>query len=205
MGGVGSGVMTIKITPSWRLALALMGFVGVEAACSGGGSTARAEDGVLDDEALQTTAISGTGGPGVHVTRTDGRSVIEAASYRLTEDRFDAFMAAAEGLAALEQQDSVVRDYLDVAVTDAGAPDAEIGRNWLEANVKARAAITQAGLTVREYYVASIAVAQADRFLRAPRSAPRTPVLLKNAKLLKSHASDLARLRELRDERVVQP
>lgn len=192
--------MAIKITRWCLLALAAAGTLALDTACSGH-SSAGAEDGTVDAGALESSAMTNTAAPGVHVTRTDGRSVAEAATYQLTERRFASYLAAAERLAALEQQDSIVRDYLDVDVSDAGSTDAEAGRAWLEANEKARRAITGAGLTVHEYYVASIAVGQAERFLRAPRSAPRTPALLKNARLLRAHASDVARLRELREER----
>lgn len=200
MGGVGSGVMTIKITLRRRFALALLGLAGVQAACSGRDSRAQAEDGSVDLGATRYTRASAVpGSPGVRVTRTDGASVTEAAVFRLTEKNFGAFMAAAESLVALERRDPEVRAYLAVNISDAGAPDAEAGRNWLIANAKARHAIESSGMTVADYYVASISVADAERFLNHPKSVPVTPALARNAKLLQAHGQDLAHLRSLRD------
>ena len=197
MGGVGSGVMTIKITLRRRSALALIGLAGLQAACSGKDSRAQAEGGSLDPGAMRHTASPGS--PGVRVTRTDGASVTEAAIFRLTEKNFGAFMAAAESLVALERRDPAVRAYLAVNISDAGTPGAEAGRNWLIANAKARHAIESSGMSVTDYYIASISVSEAERFLNHPKSVPVTPALARNAKLLQSHGQDLAHLRSLRD------
>jgi hypothetical protein len=191
--------MTIKITLRQRSALALIGLAGLQAACSGKDSRARAEGGSVDLGAKRRTAAAAfPGAPGVRVTRTDSRSITEARVYRLTTQNFAAFMVAAERLAALERRDPDVRAYLAVNISDAGAPDAEAGRNWLVANAKARHAIESSGMTVADYYVASISVADAERFLNHPKSVPETPALARNARLLQSHGRDLARLRALR-------
>lgn len=199
MGGVGSCVMTIKITLRRRATLALVGFAGLQAACSGRDWRARAEGGSVDaGVTVQTAAIAAAITPGVHVTRTDGKSVTDAAVYRLTEQTFAAFMTAAESLASLERRDPGVRDYLAANISDAGAPGADAGRKWLEANDAARRAITATGLTVTDYYVASISIASAERFLNHPKSVPTTPALARNARLLQSHGRDLVRLHALR-------
>jgi hypothetical protein len=54
---------------------------------------------------------------------------------------------------------------------------------------------------VPDYYVAAIAVSAAERFVNDPRIAPPVPALIKNALFLRAHASDLARLHELRMNR----
>jgi len=197
MGGVGSGVMTMKITPTRWLALALVGTAAVASACARS-EAERTEAGSLDAAGLTTNSIVIATTPGVHVTSTDGRSIRKAMAYRLTPANFAAFMRAAEGLATLERGDSAVRAYLTATVSDAGPIDAEAGRTWLEANQKVRDAIAASGLSVQDYYVASIAVATAERFLNHPKTTPLTPALARNAQLLQSHGSDLARLHQLR-------
>lgn len=194
MGGVGSGVMTMKITPTWLLALALVATAAVACARS---EAERTEAGSLDAAGLTTNSIVIATAPGVHVTSTDGRSIRKAMAYRLTPANLAAFMRAAEGLATLERGDSAVRAYLTATVSDAGPIDAEAGRTWLEANQKVRDAIAASGLSVQDYYVASIAVATAERFLNHPKTTPLTPALARNAQLLQSHGSDLARLHQL--------
>lgn len=199
MGGVGSCVMTIKITRGCGVALALAGFAGFQAACSGRDSRAYAEGGSVDaGVTVQTAAIAAAVAPGVHVTRTDGKSVTDAAVCRLTEETFAAFMTAAESLAALERRDPQVRGYLTANISDAGSPGEDAGRKWLAANDQARRAIAASGLTVTDYYVASISIASAERFLNHPKSVPTTPALARNARLLQSHGRDLVRLHALR-------
>ena len=189
-------MMTIKITLGRPSALALA-IVALQAACSGRDSRARAEGGSIDRTAFSSPTVISTAAPGVQVTRTDGRSVAEAAVYRLTEENFAAFMSAAESLSALERRDPQVHDYLSVGVSNAGTPDAEAGRQWLAANAKARHAIESAGLKVGDYYVASISIANAEQFLNHPKSVAPTPSLARNARLLQSHGQDLAHLRAL--------
>ncbi len=195
----GSCVMTIKITLGSRCALTLIAVAGLLAACSGRDSQARAEDGSVDAGATLAPARTATSGaPGVHVTRTDARSVADAGAFLLTDEKLAAFMIAAESLAALQRRDPDVRAYLDVRISDAGVSGADAGRKWLEANEKAGRAIGASGLTVSDYYVASIAVANAERFLNHPKSVRATRALARNARLLQSHGRDLARLHALR-------
>jgi hypothetical protein len=205
MGGVGTGVVTIKITPTWRVALALAGAAVAQSACSrsdaersaAGSVDARSVDaGPVDAEALSATAVVASA-PGVHVTRTDGRSLRKAMAFRLTPTNLAAIMRAADTVAALARGDSAVRAYLNVAISDAGSPDAEAGRTWLEANQEVRDAIRSSGMSVQDYYVGAIAIAAAERFLNHPKSTPLTPPLARNALFLQSHGSDLTRLRQL--------
>jgi hypothetical protein len=66
------------------------------------------------------------------------------------------------------------------------------------ANAKARDAIESSGMTVADYYVASISIANAEQFLNHPKSVAATPALARNARLLQSHGRDLARLHAMR-------
>jgi len=200
MGGVGTGVVTIKITPVLRVALALACAVVVQSACSRSDAE-RTAAGSVDSEALSITAVVASA-PGVHVTRTDGRSIRKAMAFRLTPTNLAAIMRAADTVAALARGDSTVRSYLSVTISEAGSPDAEAGRTWLEANQKVRDAIQTSGLSVQDYYVGAIAIAAAERFLNHPKSTPLTPPLARNALLLQTHGSDLARLRHLKRDTI---
>jgi hypothetical protein len=183
--------MTNKITRTRRVALALSSAVGLLSGCSGH-PRAQAEGGSVAAESVRATPIPVALGPGIHVTRTDSASVARAAAYRLDKKNFAAYMAAADSLYALVQRDSVVRNYLDVTVSDAGAPTADAGRRWLEANDKVSHAITSSGLSVSDYYVASIAVANAEYELLHPTATPAA-----NAEFVRTHTVDLARLHRL--------
>jgi len=188
--------MTIKITPRQCVALVLVSAAVAASACSQS-EAERTESGSVDASAAMATDIVATTAPGVQITRTDGRSLRKATTFRLTPANLAAFMRAADTLASLERSDSAVRDYLNVTISDAGSLDAEAGRRWLEANPKVRNAITASGLSVQDYYVAAIAIAAAERFLNHPKAAPVTPPLARNALLLQRHGRDLVHLREL--------
>ena len=56
---------------------------------------------------------------------------------------------------------------------------------------------------MRDYFVASIAIASAQRFMADPNAAPATPSLAENAAFLRQHQSDLETLAALRENRPV--
>ena len=145
-----------------------------------------------------TTSATPAVGPGVHVTRTDAKSVRRAMEYELTPHNFATFLAAADSLAALAARDSSVRAYVSADLSDAGSPDADAGLRWLEADSLVSNAINSAGISVKDYFVEGIAIAAAERFVGDPKVAPPTPTLTKNAEFLRSRAADLARLRALK-------
>ena len=132
------------------------------------------------------------------VTATDGKSVAAATKYKLTENNFRQFLAASDSLAALRRRDPQARAFLDKNITDAGngtrvtATDA--GIKHLEADPAVNNAITGTGMSVRDYFVASIAIAQAERFMGNPKAAPPTPTLSANAAFLGTHKDQLATL-----------
>jgi hypothetical protein len=51
-------------------------------------------------------------------------------------------------------------------------------------------------MSVPDYFVASIAIAQAERFLDDPKAAPPTPVLGDNIRFLQQHRAELKAMRE---------
>lgn len=155
--------------------------------------------GALDTSAADTAALRTLGatpatGPGIHVTRTDGKSVTRAMRYELTSDNFSHFLAAADSVIAVASRDSAARVALQSNLTDAGSTDDDAGRKWLEAIGPVNTAINQAGISIKDYFVAGIAIAAAERFVTDPKAAPPTPSLSKNAEFLRSHAADLEKL-----------
>jgi len=159
--------------------------------------------GALDTGALPTTGAPGAAGPAVQVTRTDSKSVSRATQFELTDDNFTKFMAAADSIVALEGRDPSMKQYLSQNLTDAAAKDADAGLRWLQASAAATKAINSAGLPVQDYFVESIAIADAQRFMTNPGAAPPTPALSKNAAFLRSHQADLERLQAEREGRPV--
>ena len=163
---------------------------------AGGVSTMR-DSAAMDSSIIVDRGATPAVGPGIQVTKTDGRSVMRATDYKLTEDGWKRFLAAADSVAALRARDAEVQQYLAVNLTDAGSTDVDAGVKYLEANPKVSAAIENAGLTVKDYFRLGIATASAARFMRDPKAAPPTPALSDNAKFLQSHAADLGRLEDL--------
>ena len=154
----------------------------------------RSSAGSLDTATSNLLAITPAVGPGVQVTRTDGKSVTRAMRYELTADNFGRFLAAADSLVALAARDSATRSYLATDIAGAGSTDLDAGLQWLEANDAVNGAITSAGISTKDYFVQSIAIAAASRFVQNPKSAPPTPTLAKNAEFLRTRQVDLARL-----------
>ena len=152
------------------------------------------------DTGLSNAATPMAGGT-AQITPADAKSVSDASEYKLTEQNFRQFIAASDSLAALRARDPAVRDLFDKQVNDAGTTTAtetmNAGRKRLEENPAVSRAITSTGMSVKDYFVAAIAVAQAERFMGNPKSAPPTPALPSNAEFLKAHAEELQALRTL--------
>jgi len=172
-------------------------------ACMRDGGKDRAAAGTVDSAAVGTTAIMPAVGPGVQVTRTDARSVTKALDYELTPENFARFVAAADSLSAMETRDAATRAHLSANIEDAGSTDSDAGLKWLESNESVSKAINSAGISVRDYYVTSLATAAAVRFMDDPKAAPGTPALAKNAEFLRSRKSDLAKLQSQREHKPV--
>jgi hypothetical protein len=177
------------------------------AACSKGenggtlhGSKEIAAVAATADTGLPLGATPAAGGV-VAVTSTDAKSVTRATKYKLTEDNFTKFVAATDSLAALRKRDPATAAFLDQQIADNAngtkvtANDA--GRIHLESNPLISSAITGAGLSVRDYFVAAIAIAQAERFMGNPKSAPPTPTLGPNAEFLNAHKAQLQHLHQV--------
>jgi len=178
-------------------------FVTVLAACTSRSVAERQAAGSLDTSVMKTSAIIDAAGPGVQVTHTDVRSMKKATDFRLTPINFSRFMAAADSVASRQARNPSMREYLSVNITDAGSPEADAGLKWLAASPDVVGAINAGGMSVRDYFVASIAIASAERFIDSPTAAPPTPTLAENATFLRAHRSDLDRLSALREHRAM--
>jgi hypothetical protein len=156
------------------------------------------------DTGMSNAATPVAGGT-AQITPTDAKSVEHATEYKLTENNFRQFIAASDSLAALRTRDPSVRALFDKQVNDAGVDTrvstTNAGRKRLEENPAVAAAITSTGMSVKDYFVAAIAVAQAERFMNNPKSAPPTPALPANAEFVKAHAAELSALRQLEGRR----
>jgi hypothetical protein len=133
------------------------------------------------------------------VTATDARSVRKAEEYKLTDDNFRHFIQASDSLDALRRRDPQARAFLDKNITDDGTGTRvstnDAGVKHLEADSTISNAINAAGISVPDYFVAGIAIAQAERFMSNPKAAPPTPALSANAVFLNAHSAELKALR----------
>ena len=195
----------LNITSNWRNSLSAIALVSLVAGCSRKAADERTAAGTLDSAALRTSssAVTPAAGPGVQVTRTDEKSVQRSLEFELTADNFGKFLASADSVAALDGRDAATHAFLGNDITNSGSTDVDAGLKWIESNDSLSKAITSTGISVRDYYVMSLATAAAARFMDDPKAAPGTPTLAKNAEFLRSHKADLAHLQNLRDRKPV--
>jgi hypothetical protein len=152
------------------------------------------------DTGMSNAATPMAGGT-AQITPADAKSVSDASEFKLTERNFRQFIAASDSLAALRRRDPAVRAMFDKEVNDAGittdAQTRDAGRKRLEDNPAIANVIESTGMSARDYFVASIAIAQAERFMGNPKAAPPTAALPGNAEFLQRHQGELTRLRAL--------
>jgi hypothetical protein len=184
-----------------RLIAAIAGTAAFAAACSKKPAVEESSAGTVDTSVLKMASVPKAVGPAVQVTKTDSKSVDRSLRYELTPTNFATFMAAADSIAALESRDATTRTYLSNDLTDAGSTDSDAGLKWLQANDSVSAAVQRAGMSVEDYFVQSLAIADATQFIGDPKAAPPTPALAKNARFLGDKKSELAHLQSLRDDK----
>jgi hypothetical protein len=152
------------------------------------------------DTGMANAATPMAGGT-AQITPTDEKSVEHATEYELTDDSVRKFVAASDSLVALRRRDRAIQAMFDKQVTDAGVSTAtstmNAGRKRLEDNPLVDNAIVSAGMSAKDYFGASIAIAQAERFVSNPKAAPPTPALPANAEFLRQHQTELAALKTL--------
>jgi hypothetical protein len=173
-------------------------------ACGKGGSKADSAGGnVTAQRAVADTgnALSVTPAEGgvVKLTPTDNKSVYDAGHYKLTDANFHQFTVATDSVLTLRARDPQVREFLDKNITDASnGTESEVwnaGRTRLEQYPAISNAITSTGMSVKDYFVAAIAIAQAERFMGNPNAAIPTAALRMNAEYLNAHKEALRDLR----------
>ncbi len=144
-------------------------------------------------------SVTPAAGGAAQVTSTDAKSVRLASEYKLTPESFAQFVKASDSLAVLRKHDGMVNALLNEQITDAATGTYVSGNNagvqHLESNAKINNAIVSTGMSVPDYFVASIAIAQAERFLDDPKAAPPTPALGDNIKFLQQHKAELEAMR----------
>jgi hypothetical protein len=180
-----------------RLAAASLSVVLLAVTACGGGASDRADSAAgaaaTPDTAQATTTLT-PAAPAPQPTAEDAKVVRDALEFRLTQDNLSKFMKAGSSLAFLRARDPQVRAYLEsVGGSREKNDDAALER--LEAHPQVSKAITDAGLSVRDYYTMSLAIASAQRFIDNPEAAPPTPALGDNARFLRDNRQHLANLR----------
>lgn len=192
--------MTTHAKPhAGRVFVVAAAFLLTAAAC-GDNETGRASDsaaGTPDAATVDTSRATSTltpAAPAPQPTAEDAKVVRDALSFKLTEDNLNKFIKAGGSLAFLRARDSQVRGYLEsVAGSRDKNDDAALER--LQGHPQISKVITDAGLSVRDYYTMALAIASAQRFIDNPSAAPPTPTLSDNAKFLRDHRQHLAHLR----------
>jgi hypothetical protein len=150
--------------------------------------------GVTPVDTTTTTATLTPAAPAPPPTAADANVVRDALESKLTEDNLKKFMNAGSRLAFLRARDAQLRGSLQsMGASREKTDDAALAR--LEHNAQISKAISDAGLSVRDYYTMSLAIASARRFVGNPGAAPPTPTLRDNAKFLRDHKQQLAHLR----------
>ena len=154
----------------------------------------------IEDESARMAADTGltpsappTAGPLPPPGAGDADLVMDATKYEITDQNFERFARASEGLAYLRARDVQVRTMLEQAGTTADA-DAGSLLARLEEHPQVSQAISSAGMSVKDYYVMAIALAAAQRHSANPQAAPPTPTGTKNAEWVRRNASKLGRL-----------
>jgi hypothetical protein len=171
-------------------------FLTVATAC-GRDEANRASDsaaGVVPADTAPATAALTPAAPAPPPTAEDAKVVRDALEFRLTEDNLNKFMKAGSSLAYLRARDPQVRGYMEsLGGSRAKHDDSAVER--LEGHAQISKAITDAGISVRDYYTMALAIASARRFVDNPAAAPPTPTLGDNARFLRDHRQHLAHLR----------
>ena len=167
------------------------------------GTTADSAAGSVTNDATDIghpVSVTPAAGGAAQVTSTDAKSVRLATEYRLTPESFAQFVKASDSLAVLRQHDGMVNALLNEQISDAATGTYVSGTNagvqHLQSNAKINNAIVSTGMSVPDYFVASIAIAQAERFLDDPKAAPPTPALGENIKFLQQHRAELQAMRD---------
>lgn len=159
----------------------------------GDSEKAAADSARFATDTMQITTTTAPVGPITAVPAADGDLMRDAMEYRITDEQFASFAKASEALAFLRSRDMNVRSMLEQAGTSADTTTRSLLER-LENHPQVSQAITNAGISVRDYYVMAIALANARRHAGNPEGSPPTPAGRTNAEWLAKNQSRLARL-----------
>src|SRR5918999_2809186 len=191
--------MTSHVTPHVRRAsTAAFGAVLLSfAVACGGGDADRTSDsaaGAANVDTTQATTTLTPAAPAPQPTAEDAKVVRDALAFKLTEDNLNKFMKAGNSLAFLRARDPQLRGDLEsIGGSREKNDDAALER--LEGHAQISKVITDAGISVRDYYTMALAITSAQRFIDNPNAAPPTPTLSDNARFLRDRKEHLAHLR----------
>ena len=180
-----------------RVSTVLAVLLATAAGACGRDAASRASDSAAGALAADTTRATTTltpAAPAPQPTAEDAKVVRDALEFKLTEDNLNKFMKAGSSLAFLRARDAQVRGYLEsIGGSREKNDDAALER--LEGHAQISKAITDAGISVRDYYTMALAITSAQRFIDNPNAAPPTPTLSDNARFLRDRKEHLAHLR----------
>ena len=173
------------------LALTLTATLALVTACDRG---AIAEDSarMAADTAPVSTAPTPAGPLGT-VTAADSDLMMDALAFQITDQSFATFVRASEALSFLRARDMNVRSMLEQAGTTADTSTNSLLER-LERHPQVSQAIANAGMTVKDYYVMAIALANAQRHAANPETAQPTPAGKANAEWVARNRAQLAKL-----------
>jgi hypothetical protein len=177
-----------------RVSTAVAAMLFMAASCGGDDAERAADSAAGTTDTTQATSALTPAAPAPQPTAEDAKVVRDALAFKLTEDNLNKFMKAGNSLAFLRARDPQLRGYLEsIGGSREKNDDAALER--LEGHAQISKAITDAGLSVRDYYTMALAIASAQRFVDNPNAAPPTPTLGDNARFLRDHRQHLAHLK----------
>ncbi len=161
-------------------------------ACSDG-KQAAADSARFATDTVPITTTTAPVGPIPTVPAADGDLMRDALQYEITDQQFANFVRASEALAFLRSRDMNVRSMLEQAGTAADTTTGSLLQR-LENHPQVSLAINNAGISVRDYYVMAITLANARRHAGNPEGSPPTRVGRTNAEWYARNQAQLTRL-----------
>lgn len=164
----------------------------VVAACGDRGEIAQDSARMVADT-VPVTATTPAAGPLGTVPPADGDLMMDALEFQITDQSFATFVRASEALSFLRARDMNVRSMLAQTGTTADTSTRSLVER-LEKHPQISQAIANAGMTVKDYYVMAIAIANAQRHAASPETTPPTPAGKANAEWVARNRSQLRKL-----------
>lgn len=164
----------------------------VLAACGDKGEIAQ-DSARMAADTMPVVATAPAAGPLGAVPPADSDLSMDALEFQITDQSFATFVKASEALSFLRARDMNVRSMLAQTGTTADTSTQSLV-DRLEKHPQISQAIANAGMTVKDYYVMAIAIANAQRHAASPETAPPTPAGKANAEWVARNRSQLGKL-----------